>query len=207
MKTDYTIKGLILISVFLFLNLFANATKFVIQVSNFQFNPASITNVLVGDTIHWEWVDGSHTTTSTTIPGSAATWDQPINSTSTSFEYKVTVAGTYNYKCTPHFASGMVGSFIASIAGIGETSPSPSISIYPDPVKSLATISYQSHGSTLLFIKIYNVTGKLILERKIENPSPNFILDLDLSILNPGLYLATFIDNRNIFITRRVVKL
>ncbi len=87
------------------------ATKHVINVQNYSFSPSSITDVQVGDTIRWVWVSGSHTTTSTTIPAGAATWDHPINSTSTFYEYAVTLSGTYNYKCTPHAAMGMVGSF------------------------------------------------------------------------------------------------
>lgn len=48
------------------------------------------------------------------IPTGAAAWDQLINSTNTSYEYIPVVSGTYNYKCTPHFAGGMVGSFIVT---------------------------------------------------------------------------------------------
>ncbi len=92
------------------------ATKHIISVQNFSFSPASIPDVAVGDTMRWVWVSGSHTTTSTIIPATAAVWDSPINSTTTSFEYKVAVAGTFNYKCTPHAAMGMVGSFTASTA-------------------------------------------------------------------------------------------
>jgi hypothetical protein len=70
------------------------------------------------------WTSGSHTTTSTVIPASAATWNSPISSTVTSFEYKVTVAGVYNYKCTPHASMGMVGSFTAS-------APAATLSVSP----------------------------------------------------------------------------
>lgn len=90
------------------------ATKHIVTVQSFSFNPANISSVLVGDTIRWVWVNGSHTTTSVTIPGGAATWNSPITSVVTSFEYKVTVAGIYNYKCTPHAAT-MNGSFTASV--------------------------------------------------------------------------------------------
>ena len=114
MKTSLGLKiaSVLLIAVYSVLP--AHATKHIITVQNFSFSPSSITNVIVGDTMRWVWVSGSHTTTSTTIPASAATWDSPITSTATSYEYKVTVAGTYNYKCTPHASMGMVGSFIAS---------------------------------------------------------------------------------------------
>jgi len=99
------------------------ATKHVVNVQNFSFSPANITNVQVGDTIRWVWVSGIHTTTSSVIPAGAASWDSPISSTVTSFEYKVLLAGTYNYVCTPHAAGGMVASFTAV--------SSPALSVTP----------------------------------------------------------------------------
>jgi len=111
---------------FLFTLLIGNkvsATTHTVQVGNYYFNPNTL-NVEVGDTVKWVWVQGSHTTTSTTIPSGAATWDHPINSGSTSYSYKVTVAGTYNYKCTPHAAMGHLGSFTA-------TAPPPALSVSP----------------------------------------------------------------------------
>jgi plastocyanin len=102
----------------------AFATKHVISVQSNFFNPSSITDVVVGDTMRWVWVSGSHTTTSTTIPAGASTWNSTINSTTTSYEYKVTVAGTFNYKCTPHAAMGMIGSFVA-------TAPAATLSVLP----------------------------------------------------------------------------
>ena len=89
----------------------ASATKYLVNVSNYSFTPASISNVQLGDTIRWVWVSGNHTTTSTSIPAGAAAWDELINSSHTSYEYKPTLTGTYNYKCTPHVSMGMVGSF------------------------------------------------------------------------------------------------
>ena len=90
------------------------AVKHVVTVGNFFFNPVNV-NVNVGDTIRWVWSAGSHTTTSTpgAIPAGAAPWDELINSSNTSYEYKVTVAGSYAYVCTPH-APGMAGTFTAA---------------------------------------------------------------------------------------------
>jgi plastocyanin len=98
------------------ITLFANGyipVKHIVSVANFSFTPSSF-NAVVGDTVEWDWSNGSHTTTSTTIPGGAASWDNPINSSSTSFQYVITVAGTYSYQCTPHQPMGMVASFTAS---------------------------------------------------------------------------------------------
>src|SRR5271169_2261815 len=80
----------------------------IVTVQNHVFTPASFT-INLGDTVKWTWLNGSHTTTSLTIPAGAATWDHPINTSSKSFIYVPSVAGVYNYKCTPHFAMGMQG--------------------------------------------------------------------------------------------------
>jgi plastocyanin len=90
------------------------ATIHEVSVSDFQFSPANI-NVIVGDTVKWTWVSGFHTTSSTGVPGGAATWDANINSTSTTFSYKVTVAGAYTYQCNIH-PTQMQGTINASNA-------------------------------------------------------------------------------------------
>lgn len=89
------------------------ATTIVVKVSNFQFKPKTV-NAKVGDTIKWNWNanqvgNGSHTTTSITVPVGAVTWDRPINTTTRNFKYRLRVGGSYHYKCTPHFTAGMEG--------------------------------------------------------------------------------------------------
>ncbi len=100
----------------------AKATIHVVQVANFQFIPANVPNVMLGDTMRWTWVSGNHTTTDNPatqsgniLPPGAPSWDALINSANTTFDYIVTVAGTYNYWCKPH-APNMAGTFTASIA-------------------------------------------------------------------------------------------
>lgn len=105
--TTATILALVLISQNV------SATLHQVFVGNYFFNPANL-NVTVGDTVKWVWQSGSHTTTSSVIPAGAATWDELITSSATTYSYKVTVAGTYDYVCTPHVAMGMVASFTAS---------------------------------------------------------------------------------------------
>jgi plastocyanin len=81
--------------------------RITINVENFQFVPASV-DCEVGDTIRWVWVSGFHTTTSTSVPAGAATWDSPIDNANTTFTYVMTKAGNYAYWCTPH-SPGMSG--------------------------------------------------------------------------------------------------
>lgn len=93
-------------------------TTHLITVQNFSFSPASV-NAIVGDTVTWQWVEGSHTTTcdgvfpGTSLPPGATTWDSPINSTVTSFSYVIDVDGDYNYVCIPH-SPNMAGMILAT---------------------------------------------------------------------------------------------
>ena len=89
------------------------STTTTITVNSNFFTPANA-SVNVGDTVKWQWIGGNHNTTSSTIPGGAAPWAAPMNSGSTTFIYKVTVAGNYNYTCTFH--PGMNGLITASPA-------------------------------------------------------------------------------------------
>lgn len=89
-----------------------NAYSFtqIVTVQNHVFTPSSFT-INLGDTVRFTWLDGSHTTTSLTIPAGAVSWDHPMNSSSTSFTYIPSKTGVYNYKCIPHFSMGMKGNF------------------------------------------------------------------------------------------------
>jgi plastocyanin len=96
-----------------FLPFHSKATTWEVTVQDFQFSPSSL-NVVVGDVIRWVWVSGFHTTTSSTIPSGADSWDYAIDANNLSYDYMVTAPGTYNYICYFHEAFGMVASFTAT---------------------------------------------------------------------------------------------
>ncbi len=117
-------KALLLLLAITLISLCSNATIHVVSVANFQFSPANVPDVIVGDTMRWVWVSGTHTTTDdngvhgtspTSTPAGAPTWNDSINVRKTSFDYTVTVPGVYNYLCNPH-AANMKASFTASNA-------------------------------------------------------------------------------------------
>mgnify|MGYP001190437485 FL=1 len=114
MKNNILFTGILFVFLVSFSNQETYATKHIVNTQNFIFNPVNLTGVFVGDTIRWVWINGVHTTTSTTIPLTAAPWNSPISSSVTFFEYRVTISGTYNYRCTPHVGIGMIGSFTAA---------------------------------------------------------------------------------------------
>jgi plastocyanin len=84
------------------------ATGNEVNVSNFQFSPASLT-VKVGTTVTWKGVSGSHTVTSDA--GAPMAFDQPISQGGT-VTITFTKAGTYTYHCSIH--ASMHGTIIVT---------------------------------------------------------------------------------------------
>lgn len=106
MKKKSFVIGLLL-SIFI---LNTEARQIQVNVLNIQFSPKSF-SANIGDTIHFVWVAGIHTTTSTSVPAGALAWNVPIDNTHLSFFYPIKAAGNYSYRCNFHFTMGMVGSF------------------------------------------------------------------------------------------------
>lgn len=107
-------KKIYLSTLLLLVSAFALATTHSIQVSNFSFSP-SIVNATVGDTVHFNWIMGSHTTTcngtaGSILPTGATPWNANINSNNQTFDYVLTTPGSYTYVCLPHssFMTGML---------------------------------------------------------------------------------------------------
>jgi len=185
-----------------------HATKWIVNVQNFSFSPAELPNVHVSDTIRWEWVSGSHTTTSTIIPAGAASWDSPLNQGNPSFEYEATVVGTFNYKCTPHASMGMVGSFVVSAAeGIAGNKSIPLVTISPNPFVDNLSINFGSNNTTAIRqLRVYDLTGQLFYSQSFASDPGLTPVLLNLQDLKNGLYFFEFVDNSNGTFIKKVIK-
>ena len=183
------------------------ATKYSIDVKDFTFSPSVILTVKIGDTIDWEWKNGSHTTTSKTIPAGASAWDQPIDASHTSYKYIPSVVGTYNYKCTPHESMGMVGSFtVISASGTTSLLPVSDILIYPNPFVDNVTVRINSTNDTWIRdITVFDLSGKTIRTVILENRRDFSENVIDLSDLPAGLLFLKFRDNFDRIFTRRII--
>ncbi len=169
-------KSLLLFSAIFFLALRSFATVHIISVGNYTFSPTTI-SANVGDTVKWVWQYGSHNTTSTTIPGGAATWSSALNSSTTSFSYVPTVGGTYNYECTFHASMGMTGIInVAGGAGVSQVNKTPIINVYPNPVAQSLHIQFNSEGSSVT-ITLTDMNGKHAINRKFKR-----LTDTDLDV-------------------------
>jgi plastocyanin len=184
------------------------AIKHRIAVSDFQFTPKTIANVKIGDTILWYLATGLHTTTSDTIPAGAESWDKPISPGDTTFEYVPALTGVYKYHCTPHLSMGMVGSFtVVSASGISNTFPDASFHLYPNPVYDNLSVHMGTSGSYIRDLKIYDLGGKLIRELTFESNPGMEDRTVNISDLDPGIFLIEFLDSNNNKYSRKITKL
>lgn len=188
---------------FIFLNIFAlalvvsaHATTTIIQVADFSFTPNNVT-VNVGDTVKWQWVSGSHTTTSNGVPTGAFTWNSSINSAIPTFTYPVTQAGLYLFHCVPH-ASTMTGSIMANIpSGVSNINPfSNSFSVLNNPVKDHFTVSLNLNEAAAVRLSLVDLMGKEVAVLANENmPAGNF---------TPTYYMESQIQKGYYFLVAKI---
>lgn len=152
------------------------ATIRTVNVQSNNFTPA-LTNAFIGDTIKFQWLNGFHTTTcngtnGTTLPAGAAAWDATMSSGTPTFFYRITVAGTYNYNCTPH-APSMAGTIVATVSGIKEiTSIADVFSLaqnYPNPFNPTTKINFSIPKSGYVSLKVYDILGNEITDLVNQN--------------------------------------
>jgi plastocyanin len=172
------------------------STTWTVTVQDFMFNPSNLPDVHIGDSIKWQWLGGiGHTTTSTSVPTGAATWDSPINNTVQTFIYPVTVAGSYQYKCTPHELMGMVGSFTVTPIGITPiTGTIPKTfkleQNYPNPFNPVTNIKLDIPRQTYVKLTIFNLIGsevEILVNQQLSAGS--YIVDWDASKYTSGVYI------------------
>lgn len=183
----------------LFCSLFSFATVHTVRVWDgyLQFidetSGTSETVIQLGDTVQWLPLApgevGFHTITSTSIPSGASSfdysWEAPADSF---FQYVPTVAGVYDYQCTPHAGMGMTGRIVVSDSSnsISVIQASPNeVSIYPQPAQDF----FQFNSSSVQSYNLYSTTGKLLKQGTTEDR-------VDIAPLKRGVYLIEIVGNK-----------
>lgn len=107
----------------------ALATTTNVSLVNDTFSPANVT-INVGDTVKWNWENGTHSTSSGSPPGTKNNiWDSGDNSSPFSYSITFTNAGSFPYFCDIHYPIGMVGSVTVSNSAASNGPPAPIVSI------------------------------------------------------------------------------
>jgi plastocyanin len=146
-----------------------DATIHQISVANFAFTPPTV-NAVLGDTLRWVWVSGTHTATSgdpsTCTPDGI--FNGPLDSAHHTFDYVATQVGTIPYYCFFHCAMGMNGSIIVSQpTAVPEAPPAESASARwlaasPNPFLSTTTVRLRLPQPAAIRVEIFDVAGRSI---------------------------------------------
>jgi plastocyanin len=137
-----------------------------IHAADFSFTPDTV-NATVGDTIKWVWVNGTHSTTSTSVPPGTSAWSSPLDVSNTSFIYVLTVPGTYNFQCNFHFTIGMTGVILANPIGIIPISNNIPAKFslyqnYPNPFNPSTNIKFDLPKKSQVQIDIFDAKGSKV---------------------------------------------
>ncbi len=206
-KTIHQFVTTVLLIAFTLLSSYSKAAIYNISVADFVFTPSVLLHVMVGDTIRWHCTNGTHTSTSALIPAGASTWDVSMTGTNQTFDYRVTVAGTYTYNCSFH-APGMAGSFTAQnpsgVVVLDENSLN--LDFFPNPVKeTLGVIFYLVSGGSGM-VKVYDLLGKLSTECTIEAKAGRNTVNIPANELQKGIYIAELYIGSTQFGIQRIIK-
>jgi plastocyanin len=191
MKKVYTLLILLAIS------FSGYSTVHIIQVADFNFTPSMLT-VTCGDTVVWNWVSGTHSTTSTSVPACAASWDEPITISTGNYVLTIPCAGTYNYVCSVH--PMMTGSILATcITSVEEAESGPQL-FFPNPFQDKINVTFRDIDKIVL----YNVIGKRVLE--VQPAAGTHAATIDTAKLPAGIYILSFYNEGYLIASRKVVR-
>ena len=78
--------------------------------------------------------------------------------------------------------------------------------IYPNPANDLINIKFMTESIEEAIIRVYDITGKISLEDQNNTIEKNSIHQLNISSLNPGIYLINIISKGKNTVHRIVIE-
>lgn len=164
------------------------------HVINWVTNTHITTNIIIGDTVQWNFT-GFHDVTSS---GSPSFTSSPTQSGG-SYSFTFNTLGDYYYFCSVHGSASMDGNIIVSPLLSVEETEQNSFSIYPNPSKDVLNIKLALNNKSLK-IEVFDILGKLVYHTNSTNNK-----SINTSNWNSGLYFVK-ISSGNSEITKRFVK-
>lgn len=196
--------------------------------SNFIFNgdgdlgtAVDTVTILENESVLFQWLGGSHTTTSGTgplDPEAGALWDRPLNSTSQQWEQVFPTEGIYPFFCRPH--SGLMMGAVRVLSAVDVT-PLPGRRTAvgflappaPNPSSGRVSFRFALAEPGRVVAEVFDIRGRrvaTVLDRRLEAGTFGAAWDgrtADGVSAAPGVYrlrlaLPGHSDSRQIVLTR-----
>ena len=94
--------------------------------------------------------------------------------------------------------------FLCRVDNIGEidmTTFQDSYQLSPNPANQKVTVKYDNQTNNLVELKIYNLTGQLLLKKKFNKTT-----DIDVSRFQKGVYMLVVSDDKKSFSKKLIIK-
>lgn len=88
------------------------------------------------------------------------------------------------------------------VYGLDEMFLNSYVQIFPNPLSDILYIDIDPQFSFPIYVSVFNVSGKMIIEQEIGTMNSN----IDFAHLNSGFYLVEFIDGENHKEIFRIIK-
>lgn len=95
----------------------------------------------------------------------------------------------------PLSAPELVVTYSVAATGIEELKNSSSVTVYPNPFKNSFKVAIELYSPSDVKISVYDLTGKLIEEKSVENVAIGTFDYISVSQLNPGMYFVKIKTN------------
>ena len=152
----------------------------------------------VGDTVRWTWGSGFHNLRA--VSGTESFDSGFFSTPGHTFSYTFTQVGETNYVCDPH-ATNMYGTVTVVDSSLSiDENQTLKFNIYPNPSADRLEIQLPT-GSENATATIFDVSGSLVISRKIDSNTQN----IGLEVLSKGVYILQ-VSSRNKVGTKKFLK-
>ena len=144
------------------------ARDFVFDADGNLATAVDTATIFVGETVEWEWVNGSHTVTNGTgssDPNAGTIFNQQLDNTHTIVSFTFNAAGLYPYFCIVH--EGLMSGFVRVQSPVGVVSgPFATVGFtrnpYPNPTRRGASFSYSLSRAGRARAEVFDAGGRMI---------------------------------------------
>lgn len=108
-----------------------------------------------------------------------------------------------SYDGDPALAPELVVTYSVTATGTQDLKNDASVTIYPNPFNNLFKVDVELYSASDVNISVYDLTGKLVEEKSVENAPAGTFNYTSVCQLNPGMYFVKIKTNN----TQKIIKI